>query len=126
MIRLENTTVKLQVLLAGSITTSQLQCFVSYVDQNTQNEMTRGSSQKANTNNTTDVDICDALGTGKAGYVRNIDTLMIYNKDTVTATVTVKLDDGGTEFILQKITLYPAETLSYEHGAGWQILFGRL
>ena len=121
MIRLENTTVKLQVVLAGAVSANQLQCTVSFFDENVSGERTRGSSQQTNTNSTTDVDICNALGTGKEGFIRNIDTLTVYNRDTAAATVTVKKDDGGTETILVKATLATLETLAYDHEAGWRV-----
>lgn len=121
MIRLSNTTKKLQAVLGGAITTSQPQAVVSFYDQNNAGEQTRGADQETNLNSTTDVDICNALGTGKESYTRNIDSLTIYNKDTVSATVTVKIDDGGTESILKKVILATQETLSYDHESGWSV-----
>ena len=122
MIRLDNMTVKLQIVLAGNVATNQLDCAVSFTDHNISNELTRGATKRTNTNQTTDVDICDALGSGKNGYVRNIDSISIYNKDTASATVTVKYDDGGTEHIIAKIVLATLEQAHYEHGYGWKCL----
>ena len=124
MIRLSNTTKKLQAVLGGAITTSQPQAVVSFYDENNAGEQTRGADQETNLNSTTDVDICNALGTGKESYTRNIDTLTIYNRDTVSATVTVKIDDGGTESILIKATIAPNETLTYDHESGWDVITG--
>lgn len=121
MIRLSNTTKKLQAVLGGAITTSQPQAVVSFYDENNSGEKTRGADQETNLNSTTDVDICNALGTGKESYTRNIDTLTIYNRDTVSATVTVKIDDGGTETILVRRAIPPSGTLTYDHESGWDV-----
>lgn len=118
MIRLDSTTKKLQAVLGGAITTNQLQCVVSFFDENPQGEDTSGASKETNTNSTTDVDICSAPA---QNFVRNIDTLSVYNKDTVSATVTVKIDDGVTETILKKVILATQETLSYDHESGWSV-----
>lgn len=101
---------KLQVVLAGAITTNQLQCSVSYTDRRADGVRSEGL-QTADTNSTTDVDVCSAP---KSGDIRIIDSVMIYNKDTVDATVILKIDDGGAETILIRTTLAPNETLVYE------------
>lgn len=121
MIRLSNTTKKLQAVLGGAVTTSQPQAVVSFFDENNSGEKTRGADQETNLNSSTDVDICNALGTGKESYTRNIDTLTIYNRDTVAATVTVKIDDGGTETILVRRAVPPSGTLTYDHESGWNV-----
>lgn len=61
----------------------------------------------ANTNSTTDVDLVAGPSSGRA-VVRYIN---VYNADTVAATVTLKVDDNGTEYILVKRTLQPGESL---------------
>lgn len=121
MIRLSNITKVLQAVLAGAITTSQPQAVVSFFDENVQGEDTRGADQENNLNSSTDVTICSALGTGKEGFTRNIDTLTIYNRDTASVTVTVKIDDATVETILVKATLATAETLGYDHESGWWV-----
>ena len=122
MIRLPNTTIKLQIVLGGAVTTNQLKITCGWIDQNPQNEFTRGGQQQATSNSTTDVDLVSALGTGKDNYVRNIDSIFVYNRDTVSATVIIKTDDGGTEFEIVRRTLLTLETLAYEHGVGWYIM----
>lgn len=122
MIRLTNTTIKLQIVLAGAITTNQLKITCGWVDQNPQNEFTRGGQQQATSNSTTDVDLVNALGTGKDNYVRNIDSIFVYNRDTASATVIIKTDDGGTEFEIVRRTLLTLEMLAYEHSKGWYTL----
>lgn len=116
MIRLVTTNDKLQLVLAGAVATNQLQCVVNYSD-NTGTDYV-GSAKRTNSNNTTDVDICLAPA---ASQVRDIDAISIYNKDTAAATVTVKIDVSGTEYILSVCTLLPGDTLVWQRGTGWQV-----
>jgi len=106
---------KLQIVLGGAITTNQLHIVVGYTDKRVADDGLYGGygQQHASSNNTTDVDVCD---TPKSGEIRVIDTVHIYNRDTVSATVTVKTDESGTEFILVKTTLSAGDTLTYEDG----------
>jgi hypothetical protein len=52
MIRLDATTKTLQSVLGGAVTTNQLQCVVSFYDENYQGIKTRGASKETNTNST--------------------------------------------------------------------------
>jgi len=58
MIRLDTTTRKLQVVLAGAVSTNQLPVVVSYSDKTSTTY--NGATQTAQTNGTTAVDICAA------------------------------------------------------------------
>lgn len=117
MIRLDATTRKLQAVLAGAITTNQLACTVCYSDDNGTTYV--GGTQLTNTNSTTAVDICAAPG---ASTVRDIDYLSIRNRDTAAATVTVMLDDNGTDYEIVKATLAVGDQLVYTHGDGWRVI----
>ncbi len=116
MIVLSQTTDNLQVVLGGAITTNQLECMVSWRDR-TSTTFTADRTVTT-TNNTTDVTIAAAPA---ASTQRVIDFISIYNKDTVNAVVTVKLDDNGTEYILCKVTLATTERLQYQEGVGFQV-----
>lgn len=124
MIYLDKTTRKLQMVLAGAVAANQLQCVVYLHDvwaqSKTWNEDYKGAIQVSTSNNTTDVDICNAPGVN--GTTRDVSHISIYNADTGNVTVTVKMDDGGTEHILVKQQLLTTESLVYEHGMGWQVL----
>lgn len=114
MLILTNTTDNIQVVLGGSITTNQLQCVSSWRDI-TASAYTAGRTV-VNTNNTTDVNIVDA----PAGSTqRVVDFINIYNRDTVTQTVTVKYDANGTEYILWQGSLASGQILTYVDGIGW-------
>lgn len=117
MIRLDNTTRKLQVVLAGAITTNQLPVVLSWSDKTTSSYT--GGSTVSNTNSTTAVDICAAPA---ASTIRDIDSVSINNIDTVMATVTVRYNDNATLYTIVKIDLEPGDQLLYTHGQGWKCI----
>lgn len=120
MIRLDKTTRKLQAVMAGAKTTTEPSATVTFRDSSFMAETAeRGATQIATLNDTTDVDICAAPG---QNAVRNIDTVTIYNADTVSQTVTVKIDDGGTDTILVKAVLAAGASLTYGDSPGWQVI----
>ena len=114
MIVLSETTDNLQVVLGANVSTNQLQCLVSWRDR-TSTTFVAGRSV-ANTNNTTDVTIA---GSPSASTQRIIDLISIYNNDTAIATVTIKLDANGTEYIFYKGLLQAGETLTYTDNGGF-------
>lgn len=116
MIVLTETTDNLQAVLAGAITTNQLNCLASWRDVTT-TAYTPGRTA-INTNSTTDVNVVAAPASSTQ---RVIDFVSIYNADTVAAVVTVKLDANGTEYPIVKMTLAAGETLEYVDGAGWSV-----
>lgn len=122
MIYLDSTTKNLQAVLSGAITTSQPEGSAYYYDitpQSTTN-LRRGGVKVTVFNSTTDVNLVEAPV--MQGTSRNIHTLFIHNKDTVAVTITIKIDDGGTETILVKQAVSVGESLVYEDGRGWEVL----
>lgn len=117
MIILTATTDNLQLVLGGSITTNHLQIYASWRDVTTTG-FTPGRTPSLS-NNTTDVNIVPAPA---ASTQRLIDFISIYNRDTVNATVTVKLDANGTEYILVLCTLGPQERMAFVEGEGWRVI----
>jgi len=116
MIVLNATTDNLQAVLAGAVTTYQLNCLTSWRDVTT-TAYTPGRTA-ADTNSTTDVNIVPAPA---ASTQRVVDFVSIYNKDTVAATVTIKFDANGTEYIIFKATLVTGGRLEYTSENGWQV-----
>lgn len=117
MIVLTETTDKIDVVLAGSVTTNQLKCVASYRDITTTG-YTPGRVV-TDTNNTTDV----ALVTSPASSTqRVVDFLSIHNTDTANASVTIKFDANGTEYTLFKTTLATDEKLEFAEGQGFKVL----
>lgn len=116
MIVLSETTDNLQIVLDGSVTTSQIQCVSSWRDR-TSTTFVAGRTV-VDSNNTTDVAIVAAPASSTQ---RLIDYINIYNKDTVSQTVTIKLDANGTEYILYKAVVNSGSTLTYTEGKGWEV-----
>lgn len=117
MIRLDATTRKLQIVLAGAVTTNQLAVMVSYSDKTSTTY--NGGTQLATTNDTTPVDICAAPA---ASTIRDIDNVNIRNTDTAAATVTVLYDNNGTDSEIVEFDLAVGDQAVYVHGAGWQVI----
>ena len=119
----------LQAVLAGAVSANQPEATVTYFDMLPSDvasiDKQHGTTYQVALNSNTDVTIVSPPGaqqtgtTGQAGYVRMIDYIGIYNKDTASVTLTVKIDDAGTEKILWKGTLLTLEALYYEDGQGW-------
>ena len=116
MIILTETTDSIQVVLAGGVATNQLECFSSWREISPGN-YTPGRTG-AVTNDTTDVDI---VPPPNSSTQRVVDFISIYNTDTANATVTVKLDANGTEYVLFKTTLATTERLEYTSEGGFKV-----
>lgn len=117
---LNSTLRTLQVVLGGTITTSQLDV-VTHYDERGYDETDEGIAADVNTtNNTTAVTIVGAPS--HSGRVRVVKSLSVFNKDTASATVTVRYNDNGTTFVLIKVTLPTMYQLYYEDQAGWSVI----
>ena len=117
MIRLDATTRKLQIILAGAVTTNQLPVTVCYSDKTATTY--NGATQLAVTNGGTAVDICAAPA---ASTIRDIDCIDVQNADTVNAVVTIRLNDSGTLYTLFQATLATGDQMTFTHGQGWKVL----
>jgi hypothetical protein len=116
MIILTSTSDKLQVVLAGAVTTNQLQCYASFRDVGAASYTP--DCLDSVTNDTTDVSVVTSPGTG---LKRVVDYVSVWNTDTVAATVTIKYEDGvGTETTLWKGTLAAGAGVEYVEGAGFR------
>lgn len=108
----------LEAFLGLAITTSQPTYSIEYADI-TDTTFTPGNTSGA-LNSTTDVTILPA----PPGLVqRQVKCITIYNADTVTATVSVQLDVGGTERLLVKYSLPSLRTLMWTPDQGWFVPF---
>ena len=113
--KLTTTNDKLQIVLSGSVTTNQLQCVTSYKIFTT--SATTDGKLAVNTNNTTDLDLAGAPSSGEVYDIQNIN---IFNNDTASATVTIKLDVSGTETILYKGVVGVNDVISWSGEGGWR------
>lgn len=117
MIRLTSTFDKLQALLAGAVTTNQLQIVACYSDKTSTDYS--GLATRVNTNGTTAVDV---VGAPAAATIRDIDLVNVYQRDTVSATLTLRVDIAGTDYILGTWTLSPGDCLTYTHSGAWHVV----
>jgi len=131
MIRIDTPKRRLQVVLAGAITTRQIPVFVSFIDRmvTPHNGPTPydGSTVITNTNSTTAVNVCishkdNPPNIATANIIRDIDSVVINNVDTAAATVTVSMDDNGTSYTIIKAVLAVGDMLVYSHDSGWHCL----
>ena len=117
MLILDTINRKIEIVLAGAITTNQLPFTASYVDI-TPTTFT-GDTNDGTSNSTTPVTMVAAPASSTQ---RQLKFVNIYNADTVAANVTVRLNDNGTTYVLVKETLQPGYTLQFIDSAGWSVL----
>lgn len=106
----------LEVLLAGAITTSQGVLYAAYADIASDGSTFAPGSASGATNSTTAV---TWVGSPASGQVRQIKYLSLYNADTASMTVTVRVVDNATNRILIKTTLAAGARLEFVDGAGF-------
>ena len=114
-----NKTLSLQAILAGAVAANQPEVHVDYVDWNNAGEQTPPATYRIALDSANDVTI---LAAPVANPVREPLRVIIYNKDTATVVVTVKTDDGTTEYIEVKQSVTTLKSLCWEKGVGWYVL----
>lgn len=112
-----DTITKLEAVLAGAVAANQPEVHVTYQDWNDAGEQTRPAPFRVALNSTNDVTIL-AAPTGKS-LAREIKHIAIYNKDSGSVTVTVKTDDGTTEFIWHKEAVPAGKSLNWTINTDW-------
>lgn len=112
-------TLKLVATLAGAIATSQPDVHVDYLAWNTDGQQTKPVPFRVALNSTTDVTILSAPTT--QGVMFEPLRIEVYNKDTASATVILKTDDGATQRLVVRVTLATLETLHFEKDAGFYV-----
>ncbi len=119
MLILQNTTDTIQIVLGGAVTANQLQCVASYRDISfTPSDTFTPLRNVVNSNNTTDVNI---VASPASNTYRVVDYIGVYNNDTASATVTIKYDANGTEYILWKGVIASTQRLEYTDGSGFSL-----
>ena len=118
---LSNTTEKVEIVLAGAVTTNQLEWTASYQDITSAGMTLPQSSSQGLTNSTTAVDMVAAPA---ASTNRQVVHITVYNDDTAAATVKIRKDVSGTEYIYVNQTLQAGDTLQWSREDGWRIISG--
>lgn len=116
---LDATTKKLQIILGGAVTTNELPWHVAYGEVAADNST---SAPKGSHGLTTGGTAVDVIAAPAGGLVRELLHLTIQNADTAAATVTVRLDDGGTPRVSVQAALAVGDQLVYDIAAGWRTL----
>lgn len=109
---------KIQVVLGGAVTTNHLQLSAFWSDIELTNKGVDGFGNNATiSDNTTDVDL---VGNPSSGKSRLVDFMSVFNNDTTSATVTVKLNRNGTTSVLWYGILNVYERLQYTKEGGFK------
>ena len=117
MLRLDSTLRKIEILLGGAVSSTQL-TFVACWSDATAAAYTGGSSL-GSTNNSTAVTV---VGAPVSGTVRDVDYLSVINLDSATATVTLRYNDNGSLYNIVTIALPVGNHLIYTHAEGWRVV----
>lgn len=108
----------IEFVLGGAISTNQLP-FVCQYCNTTREGLQHDNTALGISNNTTAVTILAAPG---AGQKREIKSLSVYNADTASATVTVRLNDNATLRSIVVVTILTGEHLLFTTASGWFVL----
>ena len=110
---------KLEALLAAAGT---IPVTVNYIDIIPQTKsyfsLYRPATKFTNTNGTTPVTICEAPA---QGVVRVINYICVHDSDAGSETVTIQIDDNGTDYIQVVMTLATTESLVWTPESGWNV-----
>jgi len=111
---LDATTKTIEVVLEGAITTNQLDVTAGYADSFPGGGFVPGE-QDTSTNGATPV---TAVSAPPANVQRMVNEIRVYNKDTVTHTVTIQLNNNGTRRVLQSEPCAPGAVVVYAPSGG--------
>jgi hypothetical protein len=114
MLLLDTTTRKLQVTTSAA---TNVDAVAAWVDLTTSGYAPGVTPTAITTATTTDIVAAPASST-----TRQVKTLSVRNKSTTTAnTVSVLLDDSGTDYVMHVARLAPGDTLRYTDTDGWRV-----
>lgn len=113
---LNNTNTSIEVLLAGAITSNQLQCIATWSDLPSANF--ESGQALTLTNSTTPVELIPACDDNTR---REVKYVSVFNADSASATVTIRYNTGGVYKTIQKFALPSGYTLVYNKESGWSV-----
>lgn len=109
---------KLRAVMDGAAATTNPDFVVALAQMTTGTAFEKIDRTHGTLNGTTNVDLCAGVAS-KHIAVRNVS---IYNRDTASVMVTIKLDVSGTERTVAKFTLGVGESAHFSDAAGWYVL----
>lgn len=119
MITLSNTLYTCQIILGGAITTNQLEYSGSYIEIS-RDRLDSFVTFSGQTNSATAVTMVAAPIAGNKRLIRD---LHVYNADTVSATVTIRLNyNSGTFRRLCVVVLTAGQSLIYTSESGFSTI----
>lgn len=117
-----NSTRSLEIILAGAVTTNQLPFTATYVDHTPNTPpvipVTTSTPADGQTNNAVAVTMVPAPAVGTQRTIKRIN---VYNADTAQATVTIRVNNGGTLRNQLSVILSAGERIEYEDSKGFSI-----
>lgn len=114
------TTDKIQLVTDAARTVDTV---VTYMDAtNADPPAVKGSTSGRQAQAITTATTTDILSAPAASTLRNVQTVNVRNKDTLSVTVTVLLDLNGTDYELHEVTLLAGETLIWTKELGWYVI----
>ena len=111
MIILSGPNKSIEALLGGAVATNQLPIVANWVDVTTADQSVFAFGESDLT--TSGATVVTVVAPPQASHTRTLKSMSIYNADTTSATVTVRLNNGISTRILVKITLGVGSTLEY-------------
>lgn len=117
MLILDTVNKSIEIVLGAAVAATQLPVFATYADH-TSSAFTPISSD-TQSNSTTAVTIVAAPA---ASTQRQVKSVSIFNADTASATVTVRLNNSATLRTIIKAALAVGEGLHYDDANGWFVL----
>lgn len=114
---LDTTTKSLELILGAAAATNAMPVVVDYVDMTT--TTTLSGSSDTQSNGTTVVTI---LAAPAASTQRKVNSISVYNADTVSSTVTIRLNNNTTLRNLISVTLQVGDTIGFTDVNGWYLL----
>lgn len=119
MIYLDKLTRKLQAVMSGAASSTNPKPVVCWSLVNNEGIESKGYTTISTLAGATDVDICAAPEV--QSFVVHVKSIHICNIDNAAVTVTVKIDDSGTDTRLKTQALAVGESLVFTGTAGWQV-----
>lgn len=114
----DTTSMALQLLLDGAVSTTALDCHAWFRVWNDAGEETKPTLQRSTVSSATAVTAVSAPA--QPNYVRECYGLAVYNRDVSTQTVTVRTNNS-TSHIIIKQTLTTSQALFWEKNVGWYV-----
>lgn len=114
---LDTTTKSVELILGAAVTTNAMPVTVDYVDLTT--TTTLAGSSDTQSNGTTEVTI---LAAPAASTQRKLNALTVFNADTASKVVTIRLNNNTTMRNLISVTLQVGCTIGYTDTGGWYLM----